>query len=182
MYVCMICNKSMHTYTDLYLSHSYVNFVPAALRRTEKSSFPQSRSIYIFHPSTSIFDYRTKNFTSYISLSLQNTLTIPIRLLITTFNHYLILQSHPSSLYRFISYISSPNLFIPLSFLSSPRRPSLGALPPHSAHQSTFPNNFTLAKTFPTPEVILSSPPSPIFSSHSPSLPRSHFTKARDRL
>lgn len=105
-------------YTEMY--HSYVNFVPAAyVTCYGERRNPHSRISLHLYISSLNFYYKTKNFT-YLK-----TPTIPIPLLITTFNHHLILQSHSSSLYLFISYISTPNLFILLSFFSSPRRPSL---------------------------------------------------------
>lgn len=144
------------------------------LRRTEKSPLPPSRYIYIFHPSTSY--YRTKNFTSISHFLFKKLHQFPNSSShhdLQPSSHFYSLIHHPST--SVISYLPSPktcSFFFPSSpALDAPPHP----IPPINQLSST---NFTLAKTFPTPEVILSSLPSPIFSSHSPSPPPITFHKS----
>lgn len=158
--------------------HSYVNFVPNSrnlLRRTEKSPLPPSRYIYIFHPSTSY--YRTKNFTSISHFLFKKLHQFPNSSShhdLQPSSHFYSLIHHPST--SVISYLPSPKT---CSFFF-PSSPALDAPPPHPIPpiNQLSSTNFTLAKTFPTPEVILSSLPSPIFSSHSPSPPPITFHKS----
>lgn len=144
------------------------------LRRTEKSPLPPSRYIYIYISSLNFLLQNKKLHTHFLFKKLHQFPNSSSHHDLQPSSHFYSLIHHPST--SVISYLPSPKT---CSFFF-PSSPALDAplphpIPPINQLSST---NFTLAKTFPTPEVILSSLPSPIFSSHSPSPPPITFHKS----